>query len=77
MLKVKLGDSEIRTFQPDRDAVVLIAGKDVEMLETTDVSIAGEDINLMDLLIAKADAHKDIVSTIPGRGNKVYSFFSF
>lgn len=80
MLKVKLGDSEIRTFQADREAVVLIAGKAVEMsgttdvsiagkavemLETTDVSIAGEDINLMDLLMAKAETHKDIISIIP------------
>lgn len=47
MLKVKLGDSEIRTFQTDSDVVVLIVGTAVEMLEITDVSIAGEDVNLI------------------------------
>lgn len=80
MLKVKLGDGEIRTFQPDSDAVVLVVGTAVKMQATTDVSIVGEGVNLMDLLIAKADAHKEIVSIIPSEttflGRAVFQTFT-
>lgn len=60
----KLGEDRIRTLQTDSDEVVLIKNTAVEMLETVDVGVVGEDINLIVLLmVAKADAHKDIISS--------------
>lgn len=59
----KLGEDRIRTLQTDSDEVVLIKNIAVEMLETVDVGVVGEYINLIVLLMAKADAHKDIISS--------------
>lgn len=59
----KLGEDRIRTLQTDSDEVVLIKNTAVEMLETVDVGVVGEDIILIVLLMAKADAHKDVISS--------------
>jgi hypothetical protein len=76
MLKVKLEDKGIRTLQAESDADVLIVDTAVEMSETTAVGIVGEDVDLIVLLMAKADAHKDIIFIKPGRGKIRDSFFS-
>lgn len=76
MLKVKLENNGIKTLQAESDADVLIVDTAVEMSETTSVGIVGEDVDLIVLLMAKADAHKDIIFIKPGRGKIRDSFFS-
>ena len=76
MLKVKLEDNGIRTLQAESDADVLIVDTAVEMSETTAVGIVGEDVDLIVLFMAKADAHKYIIFIKPGRGKTNDSLFS-
>lgn len=76
MLKVKLEDNGIKTLQAESDADVLIVDTALEMSETTSVGNVGEDVDLIVLLMAKPDAHKDIIFIKPGRGKIIDSFFS-
>lgn len=72
MLKVKLEDNGIRTLEAESDANVLI----VEMSETAAVGNVGENVDLIVLLMAKADAHNDSIFIKPGRGKTRDSLFS-
>jgi len=76
MLKVKLEDNGIRTLQAESDADVVIVNTAVEMSETTAVCILGEDVDLIVLLMAKADAYKDIIFIKSRRGKMRDSLFS-
>lgn len=68
-------EAGIRPFQAECEADVLIVDTAMEIPETTAVGIVGEDVDFIVLLIAKANAHKDIIFIKPGRGKIMDSFF--
>lgn len=53
MLKVKLGGNGIRTLQAESDADVLLVDTAMEISETTDVGIVGEDDRKSKVVFAK------------------------
>ncbi|CAG9820117.1 unnamed protein product [Phaedon cochleariae] len=76
MLKVELEDNGTRAHQAESDADVLIVDTAVKISETAAVGIVGENVDLIVLLMAEADAHNEIIFIKPGRGETRDSLFS-